>query len=574
MKEVTDIRQVPSPRINPFHLLSHPDSTAALPPLPPHLQALASDTGDPQKTQNGNALMEETHNLTIYQTTSQSPNSVEPQIHVTKVTKDTVHIIPGAGSEMEAHSRPAKLIQKVSNVFKRDGSGRGLSTADGMAEGNGLNGHMMGNGMNASTNGLRSPVVMQGPPPSPPLSEGEVEVTGSEDSHRISLTQSDGTETTVERTTIEESDGPNTTLMPVTELTEIVSNPQPNGNGEERRTSIYTTNLTAEPADLANSSPISVNSSQPPPVRDTAKHGSSLPGRRVSAGSTSSRTGSLAVVRSGRMAPQRRSSANSVEGVRQGGIPQEERGGSLEPNLDAPPGTYGTGLGLGLVPGGEASQGPRSQVVSEGWEPPSLRNGDVAESSTSSPTNATNPSFLHPSSAIVQSGQPLPRISRRSTNPSPLPINTTLPTPRSPLMHSQSTYHSPQIRARTSIPGIDGAALDSDILAQAETIRRERLERRQKKMNASAEAGNEMAEVKEDAGGRGAADVKVPKREATTDDPKVLVGSLIGEDHVNYVLMYNMLTGIRIGVSEMSAYGGRANGYERFLDVKPKSSDH
>jgi 1-phosphatidylinositol-4-phosphate 5-kinase len=27
-----------------------------------------------------------------------------------------------------------------------------------------------------------------------------------------------------------------------------------------------------------------------------------------------------------------------------------------------------------------------------------------------------------------------------------------------------------------------------------------------------------------------------------------LVGNLIGEDHVNYVLMYNMLTGIRIGV--------------------------
>jgi 1-phosphatidylinositol-4-phosphate 5-kinase len=29
----------------------------------------------------------------------------------------------------------------------------------------------------------------------------------------------------------------------------------------------------------------------------------------------------------------------------------------------------------------------------------------------------------------------------------------------------------------------------------------------------------------------------------------VLVGNLIGEDHVNYVLMYNMLTGIRVGVS-------------------------
>lgn len=39
----------------------------------------------------------------------------------------------------------------------------------------------------------------------------------------------------------------------------------------------------------------------------------------------------------------------------------------------------------------------------------------------------------------------------------------------------------------------------------------------------------------------------VPKEKL--DEDKVLVGNLIGEDHVNYVLMYNMLTGIRIGVS-------------------------
>lgn len=37
-------------------------------------------------------------------------------------------------------------------------------------------------------------------------------------------------------------------------------------------------------------------------------------------------------------------------------------------------------------------------------------------------------------------------------------------------------------------------------------------------------------------------------KEKDEDKDKVLVGNLIGEDHVNYVLMYNMLTGIRIGV--------------------------
>ncbi|KAJ7661243.1 hypothetical protein B0H17DRAFT_1171704 [Mycena rosella] len=36
-------------------------------------------------------------------------------------------------------------------------------------------------------------------------------------------------------------------------------------------------------------------------------------------------------------------------------------------------------------------------------------------------------------------------------------------------------------------------------------------------------------------------------------DDVVFVGNLIGEDHVNYVLMYNMLTGIRIGVSRCQA---------------------
>ena len=42
------------------------------------------------------------------------------------------------------------------------------------------------------------------------------------------------------------------------------------------------------------------------------------------------------------------------------------------------------------------------------------------------------------------------------------------------------------------------------------------------------------------------AEAKLTRREEKQD--VVLVGNLIGEGHVNYVLMYNMLTGIRIGV--------------------------
>jgi 1-phosphatidylinositol-4-phosphate 5-kinase len=133
---------------------------------------------------------------------------------------------------------------------------------------------------------------------------------------------------------------------------------------------------------------------------------------------------------------------------------------------------------------------------------------------------------------------PPPRVTRRTTNPTP-------PSPtiakRSPLVHSQSTFPTVSIpgQHQTTVPGVEGAALDSDILAHSEQIRRERLERRQKKAN--AENPLEAAAVSPMAPGK-------PERKGT-EDAKVLVGNLIGEDHVNYVLMYNMLTGIRIGVS-------------------------
>ena len=62
--------------------------------------------------------------------------------------------------------------------------------------------------------------------------------------------------------------------------------------------------------------------------------------------------------------------------------------------------------------------------------------------------------------------------------------------------------------------------LVSDMQQQAEQIRRERLSKRVKHAE---------------------------------EAPRVLVGNLIGEGHVNYVLMYNMLTGIRIAVSRTQA---------------------
>jgi hypothetical protein len=112
-----------------------------------------------------------------------------------------------------------------------------------------------------------------------------------------------------------------------------------------------------------------------------------------------------------------------------------------------------------------------------------------------------------------------------------VPTSTTPPTPT-----RRYTTGSPFVTHRVS-RSLGGMAddlppqLDSDILKEAEQIRRERTSKRAK---AQAEAEAALTAAKKPA--------------AEEDGNKVLVGNLIGEDHVNYILMYNMLTGIRIGV--------------------------
>jgi 1-phosphatidylinositol-4-phosphate 5-kinase len=79
-------------------------------------------------------------------------------------------------------------------------------------------------------------------------------------------------------------------------------------------------------------------------------------------------------------------------------------------------------------------------------------------------------------------------------------------------------------------------ALAEDIELHAEQIRRDRISKR--------------AKAQQDAE---AALTRSTSQSAGTAVDNVLVGNLIGEGHVNYVLMYNMLTGIRIGVSRCQA---------------------
>jgi len=81
--------------------------------------------------------------------------------------------------------------------------------------------------------------------------------------------------------------------------------------------------------------------------------------------------------------------------------------------------------------------------------------------------------------------------------------------------------------------------LANEIQQAAEQIRRERLSKRAKQQAQQAEHDAVEAALSRQDTRRSAGSAK---------DDVVLVGNLIGEGHVNYILMYNMLTGIRIGV--------------------------
>ncbi|KAI0703017.1 SAICAR synthase-like protein [Cytidiella melzeri] len=97
-------------------------------------------------------------------------------------------------------------------------------------------------------------------------------------------------------------------------------------------------------------------------------------------------------------------------------------------------------------------------------------------------------------------------------------------------------------------PETDGelGELATDIQQQAEQIRRERLSRK-------AKAAQEAEQEKVQNGTERALTRTASLVRAFSKEDNPLVGNLIGEGHVNYVLMYNMLTGIRIAVSRWQA---------------------
>lgn len=106
------------------------------------------------------------------------------------------------------------------------------------------------------------------------------------------------------------------------------------------------------------------------------------------------------------------------------------------------------------------------------------------------------------------------------------------------------------------------AGFDEAIAKQYDQIRRERETKKMRELQSGAGESEQQAAQQAQGGqtqdggalwGGMALNRSKSARRLTDDEPKVLIGNVIGEEHANYVLMYNMLTGIRIGVSRCQA---------------------
>lgn len=168
----------------------------------------------------------------------------------------------------------------------------------------------------------------------------------------------------------------------------------------------------------------------------------------------------------------------------------------------------------------------------------------------SSHTNETSDGFLRP--------PVLHQRARRNTVSAGMPF----PSQVCPLQPRTRTVRSLHVEEERDID-----ELATDIQKQAEKIRRERISKRVK-----------AAQDAEDAKARQETEAVLTRtaslvRAFSSREDGPLVGNLIGEGHVNYVLMYNMLTGIRIAVSRCQAKVRRPLVQEDFTAAHKYSFD-
>lgn len=215
----------------------------------------------------------------------------------------------------------------------------------------------------------------------------------------------------------------------------------------------------------------------------------------------------------------------------------------------------------------EPPEPPRSPTSVVTFEEPMRK---PSSSSLRKPSPRIPPSIGRRSSADTEGSYrsvlPPPRITRTSTNQSDAVVDVAVdddvesshlyPQPHKPSRRYTTGSASPipssssRVSRSAVLPHshemeeIDGelGELASDIQLQAEQIRKERLSKRAAKAEAEKTKAGQDAEK---------ALTRTMSRTIAADEP--LVGNVIGEGHANYVLMFNMLTGIRIAVSRCQA---------------------
>ncbi|KAG8749316.1 Phosphatidylinositol-4-phosphate 5-kinase [Serendipita sp. 396] len=181
-------------------------------------------------------------------------------------------------------------------------------------------------------------------------------------------------------------------------------------------------------------------------------------------------------------------------------------------------------------------------------------------------------SLLHPFSALSATQNAATNNVAVTTDTST--ADDTEPTPPRPIRRNTtgstnlvSKSKSQANTAAASTTGITAwdSGLDEDMKKQAEQIRRERKRReeeaeeqekfaKEKKESKGKERGRDRTGQHArsgSAGGRSLGARSIGNK--SMEEWKPVVGNVVGEGHVNYILMYNMLTGIRVAVSRCQA---------------------
>ncbi|CAK9779780.1 SAICAR synthase-like protein [Cutaneotrichosporon oleaginosum] len=529
------------PRINPQYLLHHGGSDELFPPLPPHLQRLAtgeanSDDEEDSDTSDEDSDADSDDDFQSVRARSHSPPG--PQFASTLSHSPPPQRSPSPSANND--NGPRRIIKKVSQVFRRgDDAARSSSPPPPVPPLPKTAAARLAPNLNMSPQ-RRSP-VMQGPPPSPPLSDVGGDDVGTDYAPSIAVTEGtidlpppnphyEARPGTPERATA--------SLMPVTEAGEskhaLVDTPPPSafhasGLPDSGMAGVEEANR--ELKDVAQATPggssLRATSRERPP---SAPYLGVTSQRRVSNGSTSSRAGSLSMVRSGRLAPQRDMSPSPSPAPMSMPVPMPTGALMVSPAVIPPASSPELRAQRRALPAIETSDDH-------------LRRAPPTDTVFSAGVLSESPTSSSPGSAR-------PGMQRRNTNPT-----TASPSPLSgrPLTHSVSiSGHGPS----SSIGKYDDFNLAPDILAQADVIRRERLERRQKKMSllVTSPLPTPAPELPQPAPSASTpVEVKTAVKRRETEETKVLVGNLVGEGHRNYVLMYNMLTGIRVAVSRCQA---------------------